>query len=139
MKESNIDVEVHHITRVEGHGNINVNIKNGLIEKCEWSIPEAPRFFEAMVVGRSWNELHHITSRIWQHALGCRSWQRTASRNSKQGLQGLILIGDKCPGLRGVAQVALLWRRRSVRQHVHENHQGYHLIKPEDLFGGRPT
>jgi sulfhydrogenase subunit alpha len=64
MKESNIDVEVHHITRVEGHGNINVNIKNGLIEKCEWSIPEAPRFFEAMVVGRSWNELHHITSRI---------------------------------------------------------------------------
>ena len=64
MKESNVDVEVHHITRVEGHGNINVNIKNGLIEKCEWSIPEAPRFFEAMVVGRSWNELHHITSRI---------------------------------------------------------------------------
>ncbi len=58
------DVEVHHITRVEGHGNINVNIKNGIIEKCEWSIPEAPRFFEAMVVGRSWNEMHHITSRI---------------------------------------------------------------------------
>jgi sulfhydrogenase subunit alpha len=58
------DVEVHHITRVEGHGNINVNIKNGIVEKCEWSIPEAPRFFEAMVVGRSWNEMHHITSRI---------------------------------------------------------------------------
>lgn len=64
MKESNFDVEVHHITRVEGHGNINVNVRNGLIEKCEWSIPEAPRFFEAMVVGRAWNELHHITSRI---------------------------------------------------------------------------
>ena len=64
MKESNFDVEVHHITRVEGHGNINVNVRNGIVEKCEWSIPEAPRFFEAMVVGRSWNELHHITSRI---------------------------------------------------------------------------
>jgi len=64
MKESNFDVEVHHITRVEGHGNINVNVRNGIVEKCEWSIPEAPRLFEAMVVGRSWNELHHITSRI---------------------------------------------------------------------------
>ncbi len=65
MKSSNsFDIDVHHITRVEGHGNINVTIKNGAIEKCEWSIPEAPRFFEAMVVGRSWNELHHITSRI---------------------------------------------------------------------------
>ncbi len=65
MKESNsLDVNVHHITRVEGHGNINVSIRNGAVEKCEWSIPEAPRFFEAMVVGRSWNELHHITSRI---------------------------------------------------------------------------
>jgi coenzyme F420-reducing hydrogenase alpha subunit len=60
----NVDVNVHHITRVEGHGNINVSIRDGALEKCEWSIPEAPRFFEAMVVGRSWNELHHITSRI---------------------------------------------------------------------------
>ncbi len=65
MSESkNVEVNVHHITRVEGHGNINVYIRNGAVEKCEWSIPEAPRFFEAMVVGRSWNELHHITSRI---------------------------------------------------------------------------
>ena len=64
MKQSNVEVNVHHITRVEGHGNINVKIKNGAIETCEWSIPEAPRFFEAMVLGRSWSELHHITSRI---------------------------------------------------------------------------
>lgn len=64
MSNSNVEVNVHHITRVEGHGNISVRIKDGVVEKCEWSIPEAPRFFEAMVVGRSWNELHHITSRI---------------------------------------------------------------------------
>jgi sulfhydrogenase subunit alpha len=64
MSKSNVEVNVHHITRVEGHGNIHVNIKDGVVEKCQWSIPEAPRFFEAMVVGRSWKELHHITSRI---------------------------------------------------------------------------
>ena len=64
MSTPSFDVDVHHVTRVEGHGNIYVNVKKGIIEKCEWNIPEAPRFFEAMVVGRSWNELHHITSRI---------------------------------------------------------------------------
>jgi coenzyme F420-reducing hydrogenase alpha subunit len=64
MKNPNIDIEVNHVTRVEGHGNIYVNVKKGIIEKCEWNISEAPRFFEAMVVGRQWNELHHITSRI---------------------------------------------------------------------------
>jgi len=63
-QQANFDVNVHYITRVEGHGNINVSVKDGQLEKCEWSIPEAPRFFEAMVVGRSWNELHHITSRM---------------------------------------------------------------------------
>jgi len=52
------------VTRVEGHGNIVVTIDDGKIEKCRWEITEAPRFFEAMVVGRKWYEMHHITSRI---------------------------------------------------------------------------
>jgi sulfhydrogenase subunit alpha len=64
MSEKNFDVEINHVTRVEGHGNIYVNVRNGTLERCEWNISEAPRFFEAMVVGRNWNELHHITSRI---------------------------------------------------------------------------
>jgi sulfhydrogenase subunit alpha len=64
MNDPSFKVDVHHVTRVEGHGNIYVNVNKGIIEKCEWSIPEAARFFEAMVVGRSWSELHHITSRI---------------------------------------------------------------------------
>jgi sulfhydrogenase subunit alpha len=64
MKNQNLDIAVHHVTRVEGHGNIYVNVKKGEIERCEWNISEAPRFFEAMVLGRKYNELHHITSRI---------------------------------------------------------------------------
>lgn len=56
---------VHHLTRVEGHGNIVVSIDHDdKIETCRWEVPEAPRFFEAMVLGRSWRDIHHITSRI---------------------------------------------------------------------------
>ena len=47
-----VSINVHHLTRVEGHGNIVVDVNNGTIEKLQWQVPEAPRFFEAMVRGR---------------------------------------------------------------------------------------
>ena len=60
----NINVNVDHVTRVEGHGNIAVNVKEGKIEECKWEVVEAPRFFEAFVRGRTYLEVAHITSRI---------------------------------------------------------------------------
>ncbi|MFA6318499.1 MAG: Ni/Fe hydrogenase subunit alpha [Elusimicrobiota bacterium] len=57
-------VRVHHLTRVEGHGNIEVDVKNGKVTKCQWQVPEAPRFFEAMVRGRHYTEVARVTSRI---------------------------------------------------------------------------
>lgn len=71
-----INVNVEFLTRVEGHGNIVVNMENGELEKCELKIVEAPRLFEAMVRGRSIFEVHHITSRICGicscgHTLAC--------------------------------------------------------------------
>jgi len=59
-----IKIDVHHVTRIEGHGNIVVDIDKGKIEKLQWQVPEAPRFFEAMVKGRAYTELATITSRI---------------------------------------------------------------------------
>jgi len=61
---STVHINVHHLTRVEGHGNIVVNVSNGAIEKCEWQVPEAPRFFESMVRDRHYSEVARITSRI---------------------------------------------------------------------------
>lgn len=62
--KKDINVNVHHLTRVEGHGNIVVNIKNGTIEQCDWQVPESPRFFEAMCRERHYTEVQRITSRI---------------------------------------------------------------------------
>ncbi len=64
MSNININIEVHHVTRVEGHGNIVVNAKNGVLEECRLEIVETPRFFEAMLRGRPYTESSHITSRI---------------------------------------------------------------------------
>jgi len=64
MNGKDIEISVHHITRVEGHGNITVNVKNGELKEVKLEIVESPRFFEAMVVGRRFPEVIHITSRI---------------------------------------------------------------------------
>ena len=64
MSKRNIKVNVEYLTRVEGHGSIVVNVNDGKLETCELRIVEAPRFFEAMLRGRSIFEAQHITSRI---------------------------------------------------------------------------
>ena len=64
MSNRNLSIDVHHVTRVEGHGNIVVEVRDGNIETVRWEISESPRFFEAMLKRRHWDEAHHITSRI---------------------------------------------------------------------------
>ena len=59
-----VDISVHHVTRVEGHGNIRLRASDGKVEQVQWQVPEAPRFFEAMVRGRSFEDIQTIVSRI---------------------------------------------------------------------------
>lgn len=64
IDSQNVKVDVHYLTRVEGHGNIVVDVKDGKLTKCEFQVIESPRFFESMLVGRSIWEAQHLTSRI---------------------------------------------------------------------------
>lgn len=64
IEAKNVNIDVHYLTRVEGHGNIVVDVKNGELQKCEFQVIESPRFFESMLVGRAIWEAQHLTSRI---------------------------------------------------------------------------
>ena len=57
-------IDIHHITRVEGHGNIKIKIQDGKLEEARWEVVETPRFFEAMLVGKSWENAPWISGRI---------------------------------------------------------------------------
>ncbi len=45
-------IDVHYVTRVEGHGNIVVEVADGKLKDCHFEVVEAPRFFESMLRGR---------------------------------------------------------------------------------------
>ncbi|TFG48279.1 MAG: Ni/Fe hydrogenase subunit alpha [Candidatus Brocadiia bacterium] len=119
---TDLNINVKHITRVEGHGNIAVNAKNGKIEKIQWQVPEAPRFFEAMVRGRSYQDIQTIVSRICGICSISHSLVATKAVENALGIE--------------VSQQTNLVRRLlhySEQLQSHVLHVGY-LIAP-DLFG----
>jgi len=120
----NIKVDVHHITRVEGHGNIKVNLEEGKPDVVEWQVPEAPRFFEAMVVGREYHEVATITSRICGI---CSVGHTLASLKATENAMG-IKISETTTVLR-----ELLKHGETLQSHI--LHVGY-LVTPDLLRVG---
>lgn len=118
----NMNINVKHLTRVEGHGNIVVNINDGTITKCQWQVPEAPRFFEAMVRGRSYQDIQTIVSRICGICSISHSLVATKAVENALGLE----VTEQTDKLR-----LLMHYSEQLQSHV--LHVGY-LVAP-DLFG----
>lgn len=57
-------IDVEHIARVEGHGNIHIKIENGELSACTWEVVETPRFFEMMFRGLSIEMAPLLAARI---------------------------------------------------------------------------
>lgn len=64
MSHRGRQLEVSSLARVEGEGALRVVVRHGRIERAELDIYEPPRFFEAILRGRSYVEPPDITARI---------------------------------------------------------------------------
>ena len=82
----NVTIDVKHVTRVEGHGNISVRVEDGEITKLHLAIVESPRFFESFLRGRPFGEAPHITCRICGI---CSVGHTTASVNAMEAAVGI--------------------------------------------------
>lgn len=93
-------VEVRHLTRVEGHGNIVVELSpEGKVTACRWEVPEAPRFFEAMILGKSYRQIHQIVSRICGI---CSIGHQLCSIQATEDAMGIV-VSDQTLRLRKLA------------------------------------
>jgi sulfhydrogenase subunit alpha len=120
-KTTSLNVNVHHLTRVEGHGNIVVDVQNGEIKKCQFEVVEAPRFFEAFVRGRPYTEINHITSRICGI---CSVGHSTTSVEATEKALGVEL-----------AEQARLLRKLNFHGEIIDSHvlHTYYLVAPDFL------
>ncbi|HHH79527.1 MAG TPA: Ni/Fe hydrogenase subunit alpha, partial [Thermoplasmatales archaeon] len=98
------------------------NVNEGRVEKVEWQVSEAPRFFEAMLRGRNYWELQPITSRICGI---CSIGHSMASLKATEDAFG-VEVSEQTYALRHVAINA-----ENMQSHI--LHIGY-LAAP-DLFG----
>ena len=78
LKNKTYNIDVRHVTRVEGHGRIIVNTREGVVEEVKLSITEANRFFENFVKGMHPADIPWIVSRIC--GICCVGHQLTATK-----------------------------------------------------------
>lgn len=57
-------IEVDHVARIEGHGDIFLTIEDGRVLECKFKVTEPARLFESMVKGRRYDEAPYIASRV---------------------------------------------------------------------------
>jgi sulfhydrogenase subunit alpha len=118
----NLNIEVSPVSRVEGHGDLIINVKDKKIEKLILRIPESPRFFEAILVGKKYDEPSHITSRICGI---CSVAHTCASMKATERAFG-IKITEQSVNLR-----KLLYHHENIQSHALHV---YFLAAP-DFFG----
>ena len=58
------EISIKYISRVEGQGSVFIKVKNSKVEGISLNIFEPPRFFERFLIGRKFDEVHYVTSRI---------------------------------------------------------------------------
>ena len=57
-------IAIEHLGRVEGHGGVTVVLEGAEVTRVEFDIVEGLRLFEQLVLGRRWNEVPAIVSRV---------------------------------------------------------------------------
>jgi len=122
MAGRNLSINVEFITRVEGHGHIVIDMREGVLKSCQLKVVEAPRFFEALLVGRSIFEAQHITSRICGI---CACGHSLAS----------IQAAEEAIGFKPSAQTLLLRRLLLHLENLDSHILHIYLLAAPDLVG----
>jgi sulfhydrogenase subunit alpha len=117
-----VTLNIHDVTRVEGHGNIVLDVRSGEIKTLKLEITESPRFFEAFLLGRKWYEAAHITCRI----CGICSVGHTSA--SLQAMESALGVQ--------ISEQTLLLRKLAFAGEMLESHylHALYLVAP-DLLG----
>ncbi len=109
MSDGSWTIEVNHVTRVEGHGSIRINVEDGQVEDVKLCIVEANRFFESFVRGMGPAEIPWIVGRIC--GICCVGHQLAATK-AVEASQGLT------PSAQTVTLRRLLNHSQFMQSHV---------------------
>ncbi|MEM4259733.1 MAG: Ni/Fe hydrogenase subunit alpha [Candidatus Woesearchaeota archaeon] len=97
-------IAINHITKIEGHASLEIETDGNIVKKCNLKAQEGARFFEGIVLGRKYDEIVEITSRICgicsvAHTTTCQKAIENAFNikvtKQTETLRELITIGER--------------------------------------------
>jgi len=94
-------VNVQPLTRVEGHGRVELSMAGGRLSGVRLLLDESPRLFEGLLLGRSWQEVPSLVCRI---CAICSGVHRVAAASALENALDL----DIPPAARKVRELLLL-------------------------------
>ncbi|MFH1101360.1 MAG: Ni/Fe hydrogenase subunit alpha [Methanobacteriota archaeon] len=122
-KQSNKIIEVNYIARVEGRGALNISVsKDGIVEDLRFRVYEPPRFFESFLIGRKYNEVMELTSRI------CGICPVAHQITSLRAVENAI-------GLEPSEQTVDLRKLMAISAHIQSNVLSMYFLSLPDLLG----
>jgi len=118
-----ITIDVNYLARVEGRGALNISIsKDGKVEDLQFRIYEPPRFFESFLIGRKYDEVMELTSRIC--GICPVAHQITALRAIENAL-----------GIEPSQQTRDLRKLMAISAHIQSNVLSMYFLSLPDLMG----
>ena len=118
-----ISIDVNYLARVEGRGALHVRIaKDGKVKDLKFRIYEPPRFFESVLIGRRYDELMELTSRIC--GICPVAHQITALRAVENAL-----------GVEPSQQTKDLRKLLAISAHIQSNVLSMYFLSLPDLMG----
>ncbi len=116
------NIDVHHVTRVEGHGRIRVNVRDNVVEDVKLCITEANRFFENFVKGMRPEDVPWIVSRIC--GICCVGHQMAATKTVEDAM-----------GIKPSAQTILLRKLLTESQFLQSHVLHVYFLAVPDFVG----
>jgi sulfhydrogenase subunit alpha len=118
------NIRIDHVTRVEGHGSIRVNTRDGVVEEVKLAIVEANRFFESFVRGMLPHEVPQTVSRIC--GICCVGHQLAATKAVEAAL-----------GIEPSAQTVLLRKLLNESQFLQSHALHLYFLAVPDFVGAK--
>ncbi len=115
-------ITLNHITKVEGHARLDLEIKDSSVKRCQLGSIEGSRYFEGLLKGRMWNEPQEIATRICGI---CSSAHNVAA----------IMAMENCLGVRPSKQTIALRQLQTIGERIRSHAAHLYFLSLPDYLG----
>lgn len=115
-------ISLSHITKIEGHASLDLEIKAGRLIRCSLGSTEGSRYFEALLKGRNHDDAAQITSRI------------CGICSTAHGIAAVMAM-ENCLGIKPSCQTVALRELQGIGERIRSHATHLYFLALPDYLG----